>query len=100
MLPVRAAPGTSKINGKTAKPSTSVVVGDTVEARLAQRQRIVEVTRIIVKRVGASIAVDCFVDHSPPPPERPPDIAFAERDRGAGRPTKRDRRRIDRLRGR
>jgi ribosome-associated heat shock protein Hsp15 len=92
--------GHVKINGKTAKPSTSVVVGDTVEARLAQRQRIVEVTRIIVKRVGASIAVDCFVDHSPPPPERPPDIAFAERDRGAGRPTKRDRRRIDRLRGR
>jgi len=92
--------GHVKINGKTAKPSSSVAAGDTVEARLAQRQRIVEVTRIIVKRVGAAIAVECFVDHSPPPPERPPDVSFAERDRGAGRPTKRDRRRIDRLRGR
>lgn len=88
------------INGKAAKPSSAVTVGDTVEARLAQRQRIVEVAQVIVKRVGAAVAVECFVDHSPPPPERPPEIAFAERDRGAGRPTKRDRRRIDHLRGR
>ena len=88
------------INGKPAKPSSAVTVGDVVEARLAQRQRIVEVARIIVKRVGAGLAVECFVDHSPPPPERPPEIAFGVRDRGAGRPTKRDRRRIDRLRGR
>jgi ribosome-associated heat shock protein Hsp15 len=92
--------GHVRINGKTAKPSSRVTLGDTVEARLAQRQRIVEVARVIVKRVGASVAGECFVDHSPPPPERPPEIAFAERDRGAGRPTKRDRRRIDRLRGR
>ena len=89
-----------KVNGKVAKPSTSIVVGDTVEARLGDRQRVVEVARVIVKRVGAPIAVECYLDHSPPPPERAPEIAFAERDRGAGRPTKRDRRRIDRLRGR
>jgi ribosome-associated heat shock protein Hsp15 len=88
------------INGKAAKPSSAVNVGDTVEARLAQRERIVEVERVIVKRVGASLAAECFVDHSPPLPERPPEIAFAERDRGTGRPTKRDRRRIDHLRGR
>ncbi len=92
--------GHVKVNGKAAKPSTAVVVGDTVEARIAQRERVVEVACVIVKRVGASIAVECFIDHSPPSPERPPEIVFAERDRGAGRPTKRDRRRIDRLRGR
>jgi ribosome-associated heat shock protein Hsp15 len=92
--------GRVEINGRAAKPSTSVAVGDRIEARLGERRRIVEVVRVIVKRVGAQIASGCYVDHSPPPVERPPHAAFAERDRGAGRPTKRDRRRIDRLRGR
>lgn len=88
------------VNGKTAKPSTAVVVGDRIEARLGQRTRVVEVSRVIAKRVGASIAAGCFVDDSSPVPERGPEMKFAERDRGTGRPTKRDRRQIDRLRGR
>lgn len=89
------------MNGAPAKPATPVRVGDRIEARVHQRVRVVEITRTISKRVGAAIAVDCYVDHSPPPPERD-DVRplFAVRDRGAGRPTKRDRRRIDRLRGR
>jgi ribosome-associated heat shock protein Hsp15 len=78
-----------------------VTVGDRVEARLNQRDRVVDVTRLVAKRVGAAIAVECYDDHSPALPERdqaPP--AFAVRDPGSGRPTKRDRRQIDRLRGR
>jgi ribosome-associated heat shock protein Hsp15 len=90
-----------KINGKTAKPATPVSVGDRVTAHLHRRERIVEVRQVIAKRVGAAVAADCFVDHSPPPPERDGlQPMFAVRDRGSGRPTKRDRRRIDRLRGR
>jgi len=89
------------INDETAKPSSPLKVGDHVEVRVNQRQRIVDVTKLITKRVSAAIAVDCFDDRSPPPPEhdafRP---LLAVRDRGAGRPTKRDRRQIDRLRGR
>ena len=93
--------GHVKVNGKTAKPATPVMVGDRVDARLGQRDRIVEVTTLITKRVGAAIAVDCYVDHSPPPPERDPyRPLFGVRDPGAGRPTKRDRRKIDQLRGR
>lgn len=89
------------VNGKAAKPSSPIAVGDRVEAYVNQRRREVTVTRLVVKRVGAAVAAECFEDHSPPPPERPPeDVGFAVRDRGAGRPTKRDRRRIDRLRGR
>lgn len=89
------------INGTSARPSSSVRVGDRVEARVDQRVRILEVTALITKRVGAAPAAECFVDHSPPPPERAaPDAPFALRDRGTGRPTKRDRRQIDRLRGR
>lgn len=89
------------INGKAAKPAAMVTVGDRVEAYLNQRPRVVEVERLVSKRVGAAVAAECFVDHSPPPPERD-DFRplFAVRERGAGRPTKRDRRQIDRLRGR
>jgi ribosome-associated heat shock protein Hsp15 len=60
----------------------------------------VVVERLLTKRVGAAVAVECYTDHSPPPPERETHDEFAVRDRGAGRPTKRDRRQIDRLRGR
>jgi ribosome-associated heat shock protein Hsp15 len=78
-----------------------VKVGDHVEARIDRRQRVVDVKRLLSKRVGAPVAVECYDDHSPPPPEREPyQGLFAVRDRGAGRPTKRDRRQIDRLRGR
>jgi ribosome-associated heat shock protein Hsp15 len=93
--------GHVRINDEAAKPSSPVKVGDHVEAHVNQRERIVDVTKLITKRVSAAVAVGCFDDRSPPPPEqdafRP---LFAVRDRGAGRPTKRDRRQIDRLRGR
>ena len=93
--------GHVKVNGKTAKPATPVKVGDRVEARVGQRDRIADVTSVIAKRVGAAIAVDCYDDHSPPPPEREAyQPLFGVRDRGTGRPTKRDRRKIDQLRGR
>ena len=92
--------GHVKVNGKNAKPATPVKLGDRVEAHLHDRERILEVSRLIVKRVGAAIAVECFIDHSPPPPERAVDVPVFQRDRGAGRPTKRDKRQLDRLRGR
>lgn len=93
--------GHVKINGKTAKPSSLVKIDDRIEARLHDRQRIVEVRRVIAKRVGAGVAAECLVDHSPPPPPKDEFAPlFAVRERGAGRPTKRDRRRIDQLRGR
>ena len=88
------------VNGKSAKPSTPIKIGDRVEARVHQRQRIVDVVAVITKRVGASEAIECLTDHSPPPPEREQFVPVFERDRGAGRPTKRDRRQLDKLRGR
>jgi ribosome-associated heat shock protein Hsp15 len=60
---------------------------------------VVEVVRVIEKRVGAAIAAACLVDHSPPPPPKEAAPVF-DRERGAGRPTKRDRRDLDRLRRR
>jgi ribosome-associated heat shock protein Hsp15 len=82
------------VNRAAVKASTQVKVGDRVEA-FVERQRILEVVAIIEKRVGAPVAATCFVDHSPPPPKRQPRVAV--RERGAGRPTKRERRDLDRF---
>src|SRR5688572_9500494 len=76
--------GHVKINGTTAKPASTVKVGDHVVYRVRGRDCDVEVVRLLPTRVGAPIAAECFVDHSPPPPPRDP----FERDRAAGRPTK------------
>ncbi|HEX4867640.1 MAG TPA: RNA-binding S4 domain-containing protein [Acidimicrobiales bacterium] len=86
--------GHVKVNGTSAKPATVVKVGDRVEVRVHGADRIVEVATVIDKRVGAPIAATCFVDHTPPPPAADL-VRVAERERGAGRPTKRDRRRLD-----
>jgi hypothetical protein len=42
----------------------------------------------------------CYIDHSPPPPPREEVAAVPTRERGAGRPTKRDRPGLERLLGR
>jgi ribosome-associated heat shock protein Hsp15 len=89
--------GHVRVNNRPAKPATAVSPGDTVHARIGDRTRIVEVTRVIQKRVGAADAVTCYLDRSPPPPPTPY-VAVAVRDRGAGRPTKRDRRMLDKWR--
>ena len=92
------AGGHVDVNGQPAKPATKVKVGDRVQLRLDRRDRDLEVARIIEKRVGAPIAAECLVDHSPPEPDREVVAPVFHRDRGAGRPAKRDRREIDRLR--
>ena len=63
------------------------------------REHVVEVTSVIEKRVGAPLAATCYIDHSPPPPSKEEAglLNFA-RDRGTGRPTKRDRRQLERAR--
>ena len=92
--------GHVRLNGVRVKPAHPVRVGDEVRVRLDGRERIVQVTRILNKRVGAAVAAQCYIDHSPPPPPREALLPVAMRERGAGRPTKRDRRAIDRLRNR
>lgn len=92
--------GHVKVGGVTAKPATTVGPGDRVEVRVHHRDRVLEVVEPIEKRVGAAVAAGCLVDHSEPAPEWDFLAPVARRDRGAGRPTKRDRREIDRLRDR
>ncbi|WP_141579142.1 RNA-binding S4 domain-containing protein [Actinomadura sp. WMMA1423] len=89
--------GHVRVNDERAKPSTVVRPGDTVRLRHDGRERIVVVQKIVRKRVGAPVAQECLVDKSPPPPPREALIPVGRRDRGAGRPTKRDRRELERI---
>ncbi|MCV7106697.1 MULTISPECIES: RNA-binding S4 domain-containing protein [Mycolicibacterium] len=89
--------GHVRVNDRPAKPSTMVSPGDEVRALVGTRTRIVEVVRVIQKRVGAADAVTCYLDRSPAPPPTAT-VPVAVRDRGAGRPTKRDRRMLDKWR--
>src|SRR5690349_17703170 len=89
--------GHVRVNGASAKASTKVRAGDRVDARIADRDRILEVVRPIESRVGAPVAVTCYVDHTPAPvvTEIRPGIMAV---RGEGRPSKRLRRELERLR--
>ena len=91
--------GHVRVNGERVKPAYGVRVGDEVRLRHEGRERVVVVRRVIRKRVGPPVAVECYVDNSPPPPPREAVAPAGVRDRGAGRPTKRDRRDMERLRG-
>ncbi|MFC7306516.1 RNA-binding S4 domain-containing protein [Streptomyces monticola] len=91
--------GHVRVNGDRVKPAHTVKAGDEVRLRQAGRDRVVVVKRVIRKRVGAPVAVECYVDNSPPPPPREAVAPAGIRDRGTGRPTKRDRREMERLRG-
>ena len=89
--------GHVRVNRAAVKASTHVKVGDRVEA-FVERQRILEVAIVIDKRVGAAVAATCLVDHSPPAPVVRREPRVFVRERGTGRPTKRERRELDRLR--
>jgi len=91
--------GHVQVNGERAKAAQPVHVGDEVRLRTAESERTVKVARLVVKRVGAVVAIECYLDLTPPAPPREERPVTFVRDRGAGRPTKRDRRALDKLRG-
>lgn len=86
-----------KVNGKNARSSLLVKVGDKIEARAPRGDTILIVLALADKRLSPPQARELYEDHSPPPPER--EERIAERERGMGRPTKVDRRRMERFRG-
>ena len=92
--------GHVRVNGIRVKPAHAVRAGDEVRLHYEGRDRVVVVQRVITKRAGASVAAECYIDNSPPPPPREEAVAVAARDRGAGRPTKRERRSMEKFLGR
>jgi len=92
------AAGRVFINAQPARSSHLVRIGDEVSAHTPRRLSVLEVVGLAEKRLGADKARLLYVDRSPPPP--PKERVVAQRERGAGRPTKAERRAIDRLRAR
>lgn len=95
--------GKVEVNGHTAKPHKLVRVNDTVTFSHPNGPKIVTVLSLADRRGSATDARLLYEDHSPPPPPReerfysaPPPL----RQMGMGRPTKRERRDTERLRGR
>ncbi len=92
--------GHVRVNGQPAKAAQPVRVGDEVRVRLHGFDTVYRVTGLATRRGSATEAAKYFEDLTPPPPPRVERPAAVIRAPGAGRPTKRERREIDRLRGR
>ena len=85
---------------RVGQPSRPVRPGDVVTVALDRNVRILKVTGYVERRGSADIARGLFEDLTPPPAPRPAAPASGQLEDGSGRPTKRERRDIDRLRGR
>ncbi|MES2094880.1 MAG: RNA-binding S4 domain-containing protein [Actinomycetota bacterium] len=92
--------GHVQVNGERAKAAQPVRIGDEVRLRSTEQERTVRVARLVAKRVGVAVAAECLIDLTPPPLPKAEVAATVLRDRGSGRPTKRERRDLERLRGR
>ena len=94
--------GHVKVDGHNVKPSRFVHIGETIQARNGSVQRKVKVTGLLEQRVSAKEAIHFVEDLMPPEDLRPKTSAPIPQPvilykRGSGRPTKRDRRKIDEL---
>lgn len=92
--------GKVDVNGQAAKPSRAVRPGDRIRMTMGEWRRELVVTALSDRRGPATQARALYDDLSPPPPPRalrpPPAVV---RGPGLGRPTKRERRLHDRIRG-
>lgn len=93
--------GKIKIDGDNIKPSRNVKIGETLHIQREQQKLIIKALQLIDKRVSAEIAQTCYQNNSEQiTTNKPLDSAFwqappPKRDRGTGRPTKKERREID-----
>lgn len=96
-----AVSGRVRINrDKTAQASDLVKPGDVLTVTLDGRILVLEVVEAGTRRGPATEARTLYKDMSPPPTPRsaaPADAIAPLRDPGAGRPTKKERRAIDRM---
>ena len=93
------APGTRHRNIQQPASLGLVVPVQAVRAQTERGPRILDVKALAEKRLSAALARDLFDDHSPPPEAKPRRVRMPQRDPGAGRPTKRERRDLERFRG-
>lgn len=95
------AAGHVKIAGQRVKPAKSVRIGEVLEVQVGEITRTVQVAGLLDRRVGAK-AVPQFLEDLTPPEEyakpRDPRVEpLFHRPKGAGRPTKKDRRLLEQI---
>lgn len=94
--------GRVKLNGQNLKPSHIVKIGEVYTVQKGSDKKIVEVVALLERRVDAKTAINFYKDLTPVEETTAYKSMFhspaLSRDRGTGRPTKRDRREIDELR--
>ena len=84
------------VNGASAKPHKPVRTGDLIVITERGGQRQWRVIDLAERRGPATVARTLYEDLTPIPRPQPADPAMPRRERGAGRPTKRERRRMER----
>ncbi|MBV2227735.1 MULTISPECIES: RNA-binding S4 domain-containing protein [Sphingobacterium] len=93
--------GKVKLNGQNVKPSAIVKVGETYSIQKGIERKVIKVTGLLERRSDAKTAVQFYEDHTPVEETYAFKSSFhapvLKRDRGTGRPTKKDRREIDDL---
>ena len=93
--------GRVKLDGNNIKPSHEVKIGETYQVSKGPDRKIIVVTGLLENRVDAKTAVNFYQDVTPVEQTQAFKSMFhapiLKRDRGTGRPTKRDRREIDEL---
>ncbi len=91
--------GRVKVNDERAKPHRSLAVGDTIAVARTQGERLLIVQVLHDRPMKKAEASSLYEDRSPPPVLDPVARLLRRapvvRERGAGRPTKRDRRRLE-----
>lgn len=92
------AGGKVTVNDVRATAHRPVRAGDRVRIQGARGLRDLVVLGLAERRLPAPDAQELYEDHSPPPEPREPPALTLQRDRGSGRPSKRDRRKVDRFR--
>jgi ribosome-associated heat shock protein Hsp15 len=95
--------GRVKVNGIVAKASRELKIGDQIGFKVDQLNKQIEVTQLIHNRVNATLALDNYNDITPKEEieriEMIRQMKDEKRDRGIGRPSKKDRRDIEKLKG-
>lgn len=93
--------GKVKIDGQNLKPSREIKVGEEIEVQLGPIKKVVGVKEILKNRVGAKLVENYMEDLTPVEEYEKLDMLkqlnYEKRDRGVGRPTKKNRREIIKL---
>jgi ribosome-associated heat shock protein Hsp15 len=84
---------------RISKPSHTVRPGDVITVALDSRVVVLRIEAVAARRGPASEAAMLYTDLSPPPPPKPDLSTRISRDPGTGRPTKRERRRLEAWKG-